>query len=549
MKLRIVLKLGSNDPSDAPLPLFHGLAEEPKPGFGPLFSSVVCHVLAVMLLTMSVRWLREDEVDWSKYSVEPLRLHLSQPIFFSSGPKKAPATPKLSPPAKPVPAEGGSPAPVPAKGAIAIARRLELPKPREAAKDAPVILQPEYVPQAAPPPSVLPPLAFWARQTPEPPKPPAKTEVTPGRAESPAPPPKLAAPPTLATPNREANVAQTNVSLPERKTPAAPALTVPNSTTMPIRLRDATESQSASFEVTAGQAVNVMTLAAERRDMSHIEIPKGLQNIPNTTAPADGAAAGADRPHTAAAVPGVGSNTAAAHAVGNPAGAAAPNRTASGAASTNPNGTAKPDSAASTAAADKAGQRSASTTTMSASTIASPAPAAATPAPPSSNGTPADVTRVEHPSNGNFDVVIMQSAARDDLPDLGGMLSGNPVYTVYLRVGDKKEWLLEYCLPVREKAQANPYQVDIEDVGAITPPYPISTLIPNGFLSLQSSRHLVLHGLLTSGGHLQSIKGQDAGNSLMTQLVALLNQWRFRPALRNKQPIDIEVLLVIPPRG
>src|SRR5207248_11550049 len=62
---------------------------------------------------------------------------------------------------------------------------------------------------------------------------------------------------------------------------------------------------------------------------------------------------------------------------------------------------------------------------------------------------PPEVTRIEHPSNGNFDVVIMQSGPRADLPDLGGMLTGNPVYTVYLRVGDQKEWLLEYCVPVR----------------------------------------------------------------------------------------------------
>jgi len=44
-------------------------------------------------------------------------------------------------------------------------------------------------------------------------------------------------------------------------------------------------------------------------------------------------------------------------------------------------------------------------------------------------------------------VVILQSVSRDDLPDVGGALSGNPVYTVYLKVGDEREWLLEYCIP------------------------------------------------------------------------------------------------------
>src|ERR1017187_7933662 len=50
--------------------------------------------------------------------------------------------------------------------------------------------------------------------------------------------------------------------------------------------------------------------------------------------------------------------------------------------------------------------------------------------------------------SGNFDVVILQSVARDDMPDVGGNLSGNPVYTVYLKVGDEREWLLEYCIPI-----------------------------------------------------------------------------------------------------
>jgi hypothetical protein len=161
----------------------------------------------------------------------------------------------------------------------------------------------------------------------------------------------------------------------------------------------------------------------------------------------------------------------------------------------------------------------------------------------------ADITRVTHPEGGNFDVVIMQSATRDDLPDLGGILSGVPVYTVYLRVGDRKEWLLEYCVPGRESVQANPYEVTVEDVGSITPPYPLSTAIPNGLLSQQNTKHIVLHGLLTSTGDFRISKAPEAGNPLLTELKALLGEWRFRPAFRNKRPIDVEVLLVIPPRS
>jgi len=159
------------------------------------------------------------------------------------------------------------------------------------------------------------------------------------------------------------------------------------------------------------------------------------------------------------------------------------------------------------------------------------------------------VTRINHPIGGNFDVVIMQSATRDELPDLGVILSGNPIYTVYLKVGDRKEWLLEYCIPVKESAQNNSYQITVEDPGVITPPYPIATAVPNSLLGQQITKNIVLHGLLTAAGDLRVSKSSETGNPFVAQLLALLGEWRFRPALRNKKAIDVEVLLVIPPRG
>jgi hypothetical protein len=159
-----------------------------------------------------------------------------------------------------------------------------------------------------------------------------------------------------------------------------------------------------------------------------------------------------------------------------------------------------------------------------------------------------EVTRIQHPTNGSFDVVIMQSATRDDLPDLGGLLSGTPVYTVYLRVGDRKEWLLEYCVPAGQAAQSNPYEIKVDDAGAITPPYPIDTSIPNSILAASIPKHIVLRGMLTASGSIKSVRGADSNNPILPELVALLSEWRFRPALRDKKPIDVEILLVIPAR-
>ena len=62
-------------------------------------------------------------------------------------------------------------------------------------------------------------------------------------------------------------------------------------------------------------------------------------------------------------------------------------------------------------------------------------------------------TRIMHPPNGNFDVVVTQATVGGDLPGIPTRLSGTPVYTVYLRVGDVKEWVLAFCLPAQERAK------------------------------------------------------------------------------------------------
>ncbi len=89
---------------------------------------------------------------------------------------------------------------------------LQLPRPIEKAVDAPAIVQPEFRPNPVVP-ATLPPLAFWARQALDLPKPPLpEAVVVPGRTEELSPAPRLGALPTLAVPNRELRVSNVNVS-------------------------------------------------------------------------------------------------------------------------------------------------------------------------------------------------------------------------------------------------------------------------------------------------------------------------------------------------
>ncbi len=511
--------------------LFSAITIRRVPRPSTLFASCVSHGLALVLVALlsHLGAFDDERIDWSPYRVEMIRLRLPDPIYFSGS-----EPPKTSAPLRAARAADRKPGGLAAKSGSPVPPGIELPNARKAATRAEIIVQPEFRPGVEQPKTALPPLAFWARQGAHSPSPaPRRPLLTPGRTEAPSPPPKLASPPVVAIPNLEQAAGDVNVAAApaSSKTPSFP---VPNSSTLPIRRRDAAESQPASFEAFAGQPANIIALAAEPRLARDVEIARGFENIPQFGPPGDAAAhagsgAGRDMPN-----PGNGSSGA--NNEGTARGASQ-----SGATAREPGHTANAESGKASVNASAPSSGSAGGVTPPRSIVSAPGSerVAADPA----------FKRVEHPANGSFDVVIMQTAARDDLPNVGGILSGNPVYTVYLPVGDKKDWLLKYCLPARGNPQSNPYQIKIEDATPITPPYPISTSIPDLLLVQPFSTSLVLHGVLTAAGAFRDVKGPDPATPLAEQIIALVSEWRFRPALRNRRPIDIEILLVIPPRG
>ena len=576
-----------------------------------MLCSVFTHCVAltfVVLLGPRLFFYDRDTVDLSRFHVEPLRLTLDEPFFLPPPPKgerPAPKPQKAPPqPARDTAAKA-QPSPDSAPPALSASARVELPAPRRKPVNAPIIMQPDYDPRALPPVTAVPPMAFWARQAPDLPKPPApRTEIKPGRTEAPSPPARPRALPVMAVPNRETAIADVNIAMPPVELPKPPALPVPNSATVPVNAPNVTQAQTASFESFAGQPVNVLAIGRKLEDVKKVEVPRGYQNVPEQVDHAQ-AGAGAERPNPNAQAPKSSSTSpsaATARPPAAPGSGVAGQRPATTASNTpgrttpasdrpkpasNSDGGAKAVAdAAAKAAADAAAKAAADAaakvaadaaraaadaarTAAEAASRAAAADAAARaaadaaariaaqaragdapkPEPPSPPRPSPDVTRINHPIGGNFDVVIMQSATRDELPDLGVILSGNPIYTVYLKVGDRKEWLLEYCIPVKESAQNNSYQITVEDPGVITPPYPIATAVPNSLLGQQITKNIVLHGLLTAAGDLRVSKSSETGNPFVAQLLALLGEWRFRPALRNKKAIDVEVLLVIPPRG
>ncbi|HWC98105.1 MAG TPA: hypothetical protein VG456_15200 [Candidatus Sulfopaludibacter sp.] len=562
-------------------------------GLLPILTSLAAHMFVLLALATAAHQaalLAAGHLDVTKYHVEYMKLRIPDPLYYRAS---LPAA-KAARAAKSRPAPGGGSTGSAAAGGNATAslgkpgmripKNLELPPVAKSIADAPLILQPPSnleVPVTA----VVPPLAFWARQDVNIPKPPPRPFIAPGRVEAPAPSPQLDAPPVLAVPNREINTSDLNMTA--AVTVAAPVLPVPNATTAPVRLRDAApDPKAGGIERQQGEAANVIAISPALVPPGQVvTIPKGQQNIPElgdggspgARTPAPGAPRNAPvrtepvrstsadaskngtRPGAAAETPA--KNVGTDPASKNPASSARSNGGRGNAGSNGPasnsgrgeaaaaNGSTANGSAANGSAAngrsDTATRPAPPNASSGLSGSPNPSTAAATSA-ATNTGSDA-VTRILHPAGGNFDVVIMQSATRADLSDVGSILTGNPVYTVYLPVGDTREWVMEYCVPAAENAKNNPYEVYVGDAAPLAAPYPIATVIPNSILGQAHRENIVFHGYLTVNGSFRNIEPRDQ-SALSHQIAPLLTQWKFRPALKDKVPAEIEILLVVPAR-
>jgi hypothetical protein len=166
--------------------------------------------------------------------------------------------------------------------------------------------------------------------------------------------------------------------------------------------------------------------------------------------------------------------------------------------------------------------------------------------PPGLQGTP---LRVLHPTNGVFDVVVVQSSSSQTFPAGSAALSGRPIYTVYLQVGASKEWILQFCVP----NMAGPIQTgslvklgNPESVGA---PYPMVTVRPPEDWQ-HGSDYLLVHGFLDESGHFREmtlLPSQEPTAPTTDALLGYLAYWEFRPALQDGHPVKVEIILAVPP--
>jgi TonB family protein len=76
--------------------------------------------------------------------------------------------------------------------------------------------------------------------------------------------------------------------------------------------------------------------------------------------------------------------------------------------------------------------------------------------------------------------------------------------------------------------------------GALSPPQSIRTNLPEG---LPRAR-MVVTCILDASGNLKGIRVLEAGPADMTaKVVAALHSWKFQPAMRGAQPVEVTTIL------
>jgi len=163
--------------------------------------------------------------------------------------------------------------------------------------------------------------------------------------------------------------------------------------------------------------------------------------------------------------------------------------------------------------------------------------------------TPGSPTINRLPS-GNFDAVVVQSSPVDQYPESRGLLSGRPIYSVYVPMGTARDWTLFFCVPGEKAASGNGPVVVLAPLGApVKAPYPTKLIKP--MISLPSyEKYVLVHGMVNKDGHFESLRlvrpiKPETDQALLTALAG----WEFRAATRDGVAIAVEFLLSIPAKG
>jgi hypothetical protein len=156
-----------------------------------------------------------------------------------------------------------------------------------------------------------------------------------------------------------------------------------------------------------------------------------------------------------------------------------------------------------------------------------------------SSGDGPSVARITRPKDGHFSVVVVGDSVADDYPAAVGMWANRLAYTVYLHVGEERNWILQYCLPRIHQAIASSNRPDA--------PWPYVIVAPHLAPGDADTDALLVHGFIDAEGRFEKLAVVYPAQFPQAQFViSALQQWQFRPAAQDGKSTAVEVLLIIP---
>jgi hypothetical protein len=150
-----------------------------------------------------------------------------------------------------------------------------------------------------------------------------------------------------------------------------------------------------------------------------------------------------------------------------------------------------------------------------------------------------------------FDTVVVQNTPTEQFPESRGLLSGRPIYSVYLSLGTAKDWVLYFCVPGERgpSQDAGTRIVQLTGAPPVQAPYPVLLERPNVTLP-EFFKYVLIHGFVNAEGRFENLRVVRASRPDADRaLVASLSKWEFRPATRDGVKIGVEFLLSIPVGG
>jgi len=150
-------------------------------------------------------------------------------------------------------------------------------------------------------------------------------------------------------------------------------------------------------------------------------------------------------------------------------------------------------------------------------------------------------SRVTLPKDGQYAVVVVGASLEDEYPEIFQLWEGRMVYTVYLPVGQTRNWSLQYSLPRSASSAA------LGDDATLQAPWPYDIVRPRLASGDFITDALVLHGFVNKAGHFESLSiVYPAQFQYAGFVLNVLQRWLFRPASLSGQATTVEIVLVIP---